>query len=110
METSSGVIDGFKTMWKGAMDYMWTVAKGPLNLVIGGINALIKGLNKIQIKIPDWSPVNPGASFGFNIPTIPKLAKGGIIAQPTQAIIGESRNRGCYAFRKQFRMVRYSSR
>lgn len=77
-------------MWQGVMNYLWSTAKIPLNLIIGGINALIKGLNKVQIKIPDWSPVNPGATFGFNIPTIPRLAKGGIIAQPTQAIIGEA--------------------
>lgn len=72
------------------MQSLWGIAKIPLNLIIGGVNSLIRGINKVQIKIPDWSPVNPGASFGFNIPTIPRLAKGGIIAQPTQAIIGEA--------------------
>ena len=78
-------------MWQGTMDYIWSTAKIPLNAIIGGINALISGLNKINIKIPDWSPVYPGETIGgFNIPTIPRLAKGGIIAQPTQAIIGEA--------------------
>ena len=31
-----------------------------------------------------------GKKFGFNISEIPLLAKGGVISQPTQAIIGEA--------------------
>lgn len=85
-----GVLDGFKTMFKGIMDSLWSIAKAPINLIINGINALIKGMNKVKFKAPDWVPVIGGKDFGFNIPTIPKLATGGIIKQPTQAIIGEA--------------------
>lgn len=69
---------------------MWSIAKAPINLIIKAVNKLINGLNTIQIKIPSWSPINPGATFGFNISNIPLLAKGGVISQPTQAIIGEA--------------------
>lgn len=85
-----GVLNGFKTMFKGIMDSLWSIAKAPINLIIGGINALIKGINKVSFKAPDWVPVIGGKKLGFNIPTIPKLAVGGIVRQPTQAIIGEA--------------------
>ena len=85
-----GVLNGFKTMFKGVMDALWSIAKAPINLIIGGINALIKGINKVSFKAPDWVPVIGGKKMGFNIPTIPKLAVGGIVRQPTQAVIGEA--------------------
>ena len=85
-----GVLNGFKTMFKGVMDSLWSIAKAPINLIIGGINALIKGINKVSFKAPDWLPGVGGKKIGFNIPTIPKLAVGGVVRQPTQAIIGEA--------------------
>jgi hypothetical protein len=71
--------EGFRNFWKGFV-----------NVLIGGVNALIKGLNKISIDVPDWVPVIGGGKFGFNIPTIPKLAKGGVVDKATLAMIGES--------------------
>lgn len=85
-----GVLNGFKTMFKGVMDSLWSIAKAPINLIIGGVNALIKGINKVSFKAPDWLPGVGGKKIGFNIPTIPKLAVGGVVRQPTQAIIGEA--------------------
>jgi phage-related protein len=76
------VMNGFKQIFKGAFDTLWTIAKAPINLIIGGINALIKGINKISFDVPDWVPVIGGQKWGFNIPTIPKLATGGIINMP----------------------------
>lgn len=63
--------------------------KAMVNLCIGGINKLIEGLNKLEIKIPDWVPAIGGGTLGFNIPLIPKLAKGGIVDRATLAMIGE---------------------
>lgn len=71
--------EGFRNFWKGF-----------INLLIGGINALIKGINKISFDIPDWVPVIGGGKFGFNIPLIPKLAKGGVVDKATLAMIGEA--------------------
>ena len=53
------------------------LAKAPINAVIGAINGAINGINSISIDIPDWVPVFGGQTFGFSIPTIPMLAKGG---------------------------------
>ena len=84
------VLSGFKQIFKGVFDSLWSIAKAPLNLIIKGINALIKGANKIHFDMPNWVPGIGGKTFGINIPQIPLLAKGGIISQPTQAIIGEA--------------------
>ncbi len=84
------VLEGFKQIFKGVFDALWGIAKAPLNLIIKGINSLIRGANKIHFDIPDWVPGFGGKTFGFNIQQIPLLAKGGVISQPTQAIIGEA--------------------
>jgi hypothetical protein len=80
------VMNGFKQIFKGVFDTLWTIAKAPLNLIIGGINALIKGANRIKFDVPDWVPVIGGKKWGFNIPQIPKLAKGAIASYPGRGI------------------------
>lgn len=42
-----------------------------------------------SVTIPDWVPGVGGKTLGFNIPTIPALAAGGIATEPTLAQIGE---------------------
>ena len=66
------------------------IVRGPINGLIDLLNGMIDGLNAIQIDIPDWVPEFGGKSIGFNIPSIPKLAKGGYVDQATTAIIGEA--------------------
>lgn len=65
--------EGVKQIFKGIMDTLYGVVKIPLNLIIEAINTVIRGLNKLSIKIPDWVPGFGGKSWGINIPTIPKL-------------------------------------
>lgn len=93
----------FNGLWndivKGAKQFAKDMANGVIskiesmvNKVVDGINFLIKGLNKISFKVPDWLG---GGTIGVNIGLVPKvslprLAKGGIISTPTQAIIGEA--------------------
>lgn len=81
-----GALNGFKTMFSGIMSSLWSIAKAPINLIIGGINALIKGLNKIKFDVPDWVPAIGGKTLGFNIKEIPKLKSGGIINMPGKGI------------------------
>jgi hypothetical protein len=85
-----GVLEGFKTFLGGFVNVIWSILKAPINYLIKGINALIRGVNKIKFDVPDWVPVIGGQRWGFNLPSIPELAKGGVISQPTQAIIGEA--------------------
>ena len=68
------------------------VVRGPINAVIDLLNGMIESLNTIKIDIPEFARDLFGgqSKIGFNIPRIPKLAKGGYVDKPTQAIIGEA--------------------
>lgn len=81
-----GIVGTFKKVFEKLEGY----AKAPLNAVIKMVNSVIKGMNKLSFDIPDWVPGVGGESFGVNIPTIPMLAKGGIVDAPTLAMVGEA--------------------
>lgn len=94
----NGVKKIFSSIWDGIVG----IVKGAINIVISLINGMIAGLelalnwivdkiNALEIVNPFngeeiWSPNVPRFEFG----RIPMLAKGGIINQPTKAIIGEA--------------------
>lgn len=82
--------EGVRDIFGGIFDSLVGLIKVPLNLIIDAINFVIRGLNRLSITIPDWVPGLGGKTWGINIPSIPKLAKGGIIDSPTVAMIGES--------------------
>ena len=65
------------------------LAKAPINGVISAINWVLEKINSISVTIPDWVPLVGGQTLGFNIPTIPQLAEGGVATSPTLAEIGE---------------------
>ena len=84
-----GIIDYIKNVftgnWKGAwqnvkdifsniIGALSTIFKFPINLVIGGINGFIAGINKI--KLPNWKILGGWAGISFNIPQIPRLKVG----------------------------------
>lgn len=87
--TGGRIFDGIK-------DGIVTAFKAIVNAIIGGINKVIaipfntinsvlNGIRNINIL-----GVTPFTWVGtINVPQIPKLAKGGIIAQPTMAVVGE---------------------
>lgn len=91
--------DGVKSIFSGVFNALLSIAKAPLNAIIGvinglinGINICIRGLNKISIKIPDWVPGLGGRNFGFNLKELGKiayLAQGGILSAGT-AVVGEA--------------------
>jgi len=78
----TGALSIFQGIWNGLVEFF----KLPFNAVIEGINMFIKALN--LIKIPEWVPGFGGA--GFNIPEIPKLAKGGVAFGETLAMVGDN--------------------
>lgn len=86
----SRAIQGLVDVFQGIFGTLASIAKAPMNAVIGIINGAISGINKIKIDVPDWIPGIGGKSFGGNIPKIPYLAKGGIIDNPTLAMVGEA--------------------
>jgi hypothetical protein len=89
------LVAGFQNAWSGIsswftslFDGIFGILKGFVNTAIKGINYLIKGLNKINIKVPDWVPGIGGKEFGIHIPEIPTFARGGLATQPS--IFGEA--------------------
>jgi hypothetical protein len=87
----------FDSFWKGLVDGVGKVfggivnfVKAPMNAIIDAINSAIKIINNMKIKVPDWVPGIGGQNWGFNIPTIPRLADGGFVTGPTMALIGEA--------------------
>lgn len=104
----NGIIDTFS----GIFNLLADVAKAPINLVIGfinglitgvqsGINAIVRSVNKLSFKVPNWVPGIGGEDFGFHLPEadfskIPYLAQGGYVKPntPQLAMIGDNRHQG----------------
>lgn len=78
--------EGLKQVVAGVFNSLWSIAKWPLNMIISGLNTLIRGANRIKFNVPDWVPGIGGKQFGFNIPQIPKLAKGTILNAPGRGV------------------------
>lgn len=92
---------GIRDVWNAITE----TVKGAVNSVIGFMNKLLSGaadmvnglidiLNKFHIDVPENVPLIGGTSFGFSLehvpsPQIPMLANGGVITQPTLAMMGE---------------------
>lgn len=88
-------------IWNGAkavFDNMWNsltgIVKGVINGIIGIINKFIGFWNSIQLSVPAVEIPLVGKVGGFSIgvpkiPNIPMLARGGIVDQPTLAMVGE---------------------
>ena len=74
--------EGLKQVVAGVFNSLWSIVKYPLNMIISGLNTLIRGANRIKFDVPSWVPGIGGKQFGFNIPEIPKLAKGTILNNP----------------------------
>lgn len=105
MEVFKGIISFVKNVFKGDWEAAWKdvagiftsiwdgikgVFKGIINWIIEGINKMIRAINGISVKIPDWVPEVGGDTIGFSISEIPLLAKGGRILSGGSAIVGEA--------------------
>ena len=108
----------WKKAWKAIKDTftkvfsaLGSLAKKPINAIIGAFNSVIKTINslitkinsiKFTIDIPDWIPGFGGSSWGFNgfsIPKmsyVPKLAQGAYVRPntPQLAMIGDNMHQG----------------
>lgn len=72
-----------------------------INSIIGGLNWLVKQINKISFDVPDWVPGIGGKKMGFSVQQVadvklPRLATGGYVAAntPQLAIVGDNKREG----------------
>lgn len=72
-EVFTGITNGIRDAFKAAFNF---VARA-WNTTVG----------KLSFSVPDWVPFLGGKTFA--VPKIPELAEGGIVNQPTVAMIGE---------------------
>ena len=90
---------GIQNIFSGIFNGLLSIAKVPLNGIIGllnividGLNFLIRGLNKISFEVPDWVPEYGGKKIGINIKEIgkiPYMANGGTLLNGA-AIVAEA--------------------
>ena len=82
--------ESLASLWEGCKKFTQNLKvgfKNALNNIIDNINAFITSVNeKLNFKLPESMG---GGGVDFSIPTIPKLYKGGIVTQPTLAMVGE---------------------
>ena len=83
-------VDFIKGIFSPIIDFFLNMFKTPINALIGALNSVISGINSaLTLEIPDWVPVYGGSTFSPGLPTVPLLAEGGIVENPTLAVIGE---------------------
>lgn len=93
--------EGIKNIFKGVWEALWGVVKGIINRIIDALNLLWGALYSVVAGIINGIGGIAGAigallgkDWKFSMPTkppyIPKLARGGIIDQPTLAMVGEA--------------------
>lgn len=110
LNTISGAFTSFKNKMVSIFEGLWNKIRSVINSILGGIegmangvvngiNTVIRALNKINFKIPDWVPALGGKSFGFNVGTlgnvhIPRLAQGAVIPANKEflAVLGDQTN------------------
>ena len=81
------------------------LTNGLVGGIVAGLNLIIKAMNKLSFKVPEWLKYVPGASniagkkFGFDIktisvPKIPYLATGAVIPPnaPFMAMLGDQKH------------------
>lgn len=104
----NGIKTIFTGIWQAIRSAISPIINGILgavesfiNGIISGLNWLIRQINKISFKVPDWVPGIGGKQLGFHVAqvsgvSLPRLATGGYVAAntPQLAIIGDNKREG----------------
>ena len=104
-----GITDLFKSIWEGISEFFKGWAKGLIgswvtvvNAVISLVNKIIEAWNGLNFKVPSFSMAGRqfgGQRFGVGrigtipdvqMPRIAFLGEGGIVTEPTLAVVGEN--------------------
>lgn len=91
----SPLTDGVKSCANGMIGFV----NGLLTSAVSGLNALIRGINKISFTVPGWVPVYGGKTLGFSlsslsVPRVPYLAQGAVLPanRPFLAVVGDQKH------------------
>lgn len=90
-DTVTNIFNGIWNAIKSVINWILSGIEKMGNGVVNGINVVIRALNRLNFKMPDWLG---GGQFGFNIQTLntislPRLAKGNVAYSPLVAQFGE---------------------
>lgn len=97
---TASIWEGITGTIRGAINAILTLINNMIQAVVNGINAVIDIINGFSFDVPEFAQEALGTSkIGFDIakvtaPQIPLLANGGVITQPTLAMMGEYANAG----------------
>lgn len=96
-----GFSDFFRDVWEGIAGFFTSIINGLIagieafaNGAIRGINGVIRALNALRFKFPDWVPGFGGREFKLNLREIatlslPRLAEGGTLLSSGSVMVGE---------------------
>jgi phage-related protein len=91
-----GFVEGLWRSIKKVINAILGGIQNAINAIVSGINTLIKGVNKVKLKTPDWIPGIGGKEVGFSIGTLsnvslPRLANGAVIPPNKEfmAVLGD---------------------
>lgn len=109
-----GMFDAIKQVFNGVAQFIGGIFRGSIKDAVNGIisilngfisafynaiNSVIRGINAISIKIPNWVPEFGGQTWGpnldlLNVPQIPMLAQGAVLPanKPFLAMVGDQKN------------------
>ena len=85
----ASVWNGIGQGFRGAVNWIIGLFEGMINFIINGINSFLKLLNGGLGAIKDVTGIDLKVGMIGNV-SLPRLAKGGFVNQPTTALIGEA--------------------
>lgn len=110
VKTVKDLFIGMKDKVVNTFNELKNKLKAPINAILkfinkmmdgvtDGLNAVIRAMNGLKFKVPDWVPALGGKEFGFNLkeltaPQIPMLAEGAVIEpnKPFAAVLGDQKS------------------
>lgn len=96
---TASIWEGITGTIRGAINAILTLINNMIQAVVNGVNAVIDVINSLSFDVPEFAQGVLGEKVGFDLPhvvapQIPLLANGGVITQPTLAMMGEYANAG----------------
>lgn len=96
---TASIWEGITGTIRNAINSILTLINNMIQAVVNGVNAVIDVINSLSFDVPEFAQGVLGDKIGFDLahvtaPQIPLLANGGVIKQPTLAMMGEYANAG----------------